>query len=194
MIVVALAVIGILVAGSITPAAYALFNYEYVFDFGKFGILYEGRFSHPQGIAEDHQGNLYVTDLGNKRIQKFDSAGTYLDQWGRSGKASSEFHEPTGIAVYKNLVYVVDRDLNRIQVFDLNGKYISEWGSRGTATGEFFFPTDIAIGLNGTVYVADSGNQRIQVFSPGGEYLNVLGTSGSGPGTISTPSRCCNRF
>ncbi len=175
-------VFGILLVGGITPAAYSLSNYEYVSDFGRFGILYEGRLSHPQSIAEDSDGNLYVTDLGNKRVQKFDAMGNYLDQWGRSGTAHNEFHEPTGIAIYKNLVYIADRDLNRVQVFDLNGKYISHWGERGDGAGEFFFPSAVAIGINGTVYVADSGNQRIQAFTPSGEYLNMMGTTGTDPG------------
>jgi len=175
-------VFGILLAGSITPAAHSMLNYEYVSDFGRFGILYEGRLSHPQSIAEDYEGNLYVTDLGNKRVQKFDSEGAYLDQWGRSGKANSEFHEPAGIAISGNLAYVVDRDLNRVQVFDLDGRYVSQWGERGIDEGQFFFPTGIAVGVNGTVYVADSGNQRIQAFSPSGEYLNTMGTAGSGHG------------
>ena len=74
-------IFGILLAGSITPASYAVFNYEHVDTFGRFGILYEGRMSHPQHIAEDSEGNLYVTDLGNKRVQKFASEGVYLDQW-----------------------------------------------------------------------------------------------------------------
>ncbi len=171
-----------MLAGSITPASYAVFNYEHVDTFGRFGILYEGRMSHPQHIAEDSEGNLYVTDLGNKRVQKFASEGVYLDQWGRSGTGPGEFHEPAGIAINQNLVYVVDRDLNRIQVFDLNGKYISQWGERGTDDGKFYFPTSVAVGINGTVYVADSGNQRIQAFSHNGIFISSFGTAGKDNG------------
>ena len=176
-------IFGILLVDSTTlPIANALLDYEYVDDFGRFGILYDGRFSHPQHIAQDHEGNLYITDLGNKRIQKFDSNGTYLDQWGRSGKGTNEFHEPTGIAINQNLVYVVDRDLHRVQVFNLDGKYVTQWGERGTTESKFSFPTGVAIGINGTVYVVDSGNQRIQSFTFNGTFLNSIGTSGTGTG------------
>ncbi len=175
-------VFGVLLAGGIAPGAYSLFNYEYVSDFGRFGIHTEDRFSHPQSIAQDGEGNLYVSDLGNKRIQKFDSEGTYLDQWGRSGKGNSEFHEPAGIAVHKGLVFVVDRDLHRMQVFDLDGRYVSQWGERGGGDGQFSYPTDVAIGPNGTVHVADFGNQRIQSFSPSGDHIISMGAAGPDSG------------
>ena len=31
----------------------------------------EGQFDHPEGVAVDGQGNLYVVDARNKRIEKF---------------------------------------------------------------------------------------------------------------------------
>jgi DNA-binding beta-propeller fold protein YncE len=34
------------------------------------------------GIAVDEQGNVYVADNGNQRIQKFDSSGNFLLKWG----------------------------------------------------------------------------------------------------------------
>ena len=39
-------------------------------------------FIHPSGVAVDTSGNVYVADSGNNRIQKFDSNGTYITQWG----------------------------------------------------------------------------------------------------------------
>jgi DNA-binding beta-propeller fold protein YncE len=34
------------------------------------------------GIAVDAAGNIYVSDVDNSRIQKFDPTGAYLAQWG----------------------------------------------------------------------------------------------------------------
>lgn len=170
---------GILLAGGIAPA-YSLLHYEYVSDFGRFGISYEGAFSHPQAIAQDDGGDIYVSDLGNKRIQKFDAEGAFLDQWGRSGTGASEFHEPVGIATYQDLVYVVDRDLSRVQVFELDGRYVDQWGQHGIGEGQFRFPASISVGVDGTVYVADSGNQRIQAFDPDGEFVSSFGSAGRG--------------
>ena len=61
----------------------------------------------------------YISDLGNKRIQKFSSTGEYVTQWGQSGKLPGEFHYPSGIAVDSNFVYVADHDLHKIQKFSL---------------------------------------------------------------------------
>src|ERR1035438_5883277 len=45
-----------------------------------------GQFAgRPYGICADSVGNVYVLDRVNHRIQKFDSAGNYLSQWGTPG-------------------------------------------------------------------------------------------------------------
>ena len=40
------------------------------------------------GLAVDADGNVYVADSGNHRIQKFTRKGAFLDQWGGSGPGS----------------------------------------------------------------------------------------------------------
>jgi tripartite motif-containing protein 71 len=54
----------------------------------KWGQLGEsdGRFVSPMGVAVDSSGNVYVADLGNHRIQKFDSEGTFITKWGSEGE------------------------------------------------------------------------------------------------------------
>ena len=39
-----------------------------------------GQFNTPHSIAADAQGNIYVADRGNRRIQVFDSEGKFLRQ------------------------------------------------------------------------------------------------------------------
>lgn len=87
-----------------------------------------GKFSSgaPIGIAIDSENNVWATD--RHRVQKFDSTGTFLLQFGSFGAGESQFRTPHGIAVDSgDNVYVVDRYNSRIQKFDSNGNYILSW-------------------------------------------------------------------
>ena len=170
---------------SFTQNSSGLQNYELISELGSFGIAQPGHFSHPQFVAIGEDGSIYVSDLGNKRIQKFSSTGDYITEWGQSGKQPGEFHYPSGIAVSEDFVFVADRELNRIQKFSTDGEFISEWGEKGIYEGQFFFPNGIAVN-NGTIYVVDTGNQRIQTFSTDGEFLSSFGSSGLGEGQFLT--------
>ncbi|MDF2429165.1 MAG: 6-bladed beta-propeller, partial [Nitrosopumilus sp.] len=105
----------ILLASSLTQYSFALGDYDYISEWGQFGIYTPGLFSFPQFIAVDDDGNSYVTDLGNKRVQKFSSSGEFVSTWGHSGTLAGAFHYPAGIAVGDGFVYVVDHDLHTVQ-------------------------------------------------------------------------------
>ncbi len=175
-----------LVSSAFIPSSFALGDYDLISEWGQFGISKDGHFSYPEFIAVDEQGNSYVSDLGNKRIQKFSSDGQYITHWGQSGTLPGEFHYPSGIAVGSNFVYVADHDLHKIQKFYLNGTFADQWGSRGIHDGEFKYPNGIAVDSENFVYVVDTGNQRIQKFTPDGEFVLSFGTSGMGPGQFLT--------
>jgi len=80
-----------------------------------------------RGIALDNQRNIYVTDLGNHRIQKFDSNGVYLQTIGRHGQGPGEFEiimdqkidEQTGD------IYVLDTR-REIEKFDEHGYHVKK--------------------------------------------------------------------
>lgn len=90
-------------------------------------------FSDPKGINATEGGTLYVADTGNNRIQKFDSDGNFLREWGSHGSEPGQFDEPEGVAVDDTLlkqdVYVADTRNHRVQVFTENGKFLFSWGS-----------------------------------------------------------------
>ncbi|MBC7262582.1 MAG: hypothetical protein H5T63_11300, partial [Chloroflexi bacterium] len=69
-----------------------------VLTWGGFGTG-DGQFNDPKGIAVDGQGNVYVVDTRNQRVQVFDGEGRYLRGWGWQGNGAGEFQEPWGIAV-----------------------------------------------------------------------------------------------
>jgi DNA-binding beta-propeller fold protein YncE len=62
------------------------------------------------------------------RVQKFDSSGTYLAQWGSGGSGDGQLSGSYfGLALdSSNAVYVADEDNNRVQKFDTNGTYLTQ--------------------------------------------------------------------
>lgn len=141
------------------------------------------RFATPNqnqgGIDLDADGNIYVFDTGNNRVQKFSPGHEFLREWGTRGDGIGEFGDPIGaVDRARERVYVVDISNNRIQVFDLDGGYLDKWGERGDLNGQFQAPSAIAIGDDGTVYVADGMAQRIQHFDMTGVFLEEIGSPG----------------
>ncbi len=49
-------------------------------------------------IVVASNGSIYAVDLNNVKINRFDSTGTLLDDWGTSGSGQSQFNSPNGIA------------------------------------------------------------------------------------------------
>ena len=162
-------------------------SHPFVLQWGESGISTPGHFSFPQNLAIDEIGNVYVTDLGNKRVQKFNNDGTFLVAWGSSGSGSGQFHTPAGIVEFNGIVFVVDTQLHRVQTFDLDGNFITKWGEEGSAQGQFLLPNGITAGVNGTIYVVDTGNQRIQKFTSNGEFISEFGESGTEDGKFVSP-------
>ncbi len=175
-------------AGPLHDRAYASLpahssEHRFELQWGQSGLSTPGHFRSPQAAAVGPDGSVYVTDLGNMRVQKFDADGVYLASWGGQGSGAGQFKSPAGIAVGANhTVYVVDSQLDRVQAFGPDGTFVVQWGGRGSGPGQFLLPNGIAADPAGALYVADTGNQRIQAFSPNGTYLREFG---SGAGLVS---------
>ncbi len=120
----------------------------------------------PLGIAVDALGNVYVSDTGNNRIQKFTSNGEFIIKWGAPGSGEGELNFPREIAVdTSGNVYVVEQFNHRIQKFDSSGNFITKWGTPGSGEGQFNNPIGVDVDTSGNVYVVDGANHRIQKFA-----------------------------
>ena len=159
---------------------------------GKFGFAWRGadigKFDVPWGLATDQDGNVYVSDTSNARIQKFQSDGQPLLKWGRDGSFDGAFFFPRGVTVdFVGNIYVADESNNRIQKFDQRGSFLTKWGREGKGPGQFKSPWGIACDALGNVYVVDSGNHRIQKFDGNGTFLCSFGNRGKTEGQLNFP-------
>jgi len=141
----------------------------------------DGQFDFPLRVAVDGSGNVYVAELINQRIQKFDNAGTFLTKWG-----GGQLGRPEGVAVDRGgNIYVTDGTV--VHKFDGTGTFLTQWGSPGSGDGEFGYARGIAVGPSGNIYVADETNQRIQKFNDAGTFLAKWGSHGSSDGQFQKP-------
>ncbi len=124
-----------------------------------------GEFMFPTYVTVDRQGNLYVTDTLNSRVQLFDSAGNYVKDFGERGNSWGMFDKPKGVAIdsFGN-VYVVDSGWSNVQIFNPKGQILLFFGGRGPIPGMLKNPTAIAIDKQNRIYVADYLNHRVEMY------------------------------
>jgi DNA-binding beta-propeller fold protein YncE len=160
----------------------------YLTQFGSAGSG-NGQFENPIGIAVDSSNNVYLTDVGNSRVEEFDRYGNYLAQWGSGGGGNGQFEYPQGIAVdSSNNVYVTDGSNHRVEKFTSSGIYLTQWGSYGSGNGQFVHSYGIAEDSSNNVYVTDPPNSRVEKFDSSGTYLAQWGSYGSGNGQFGAPT------
>ena len=124
-----------------------------------------GKFNYPTHIALDKEGNLYVVDMGNFRVQVFDPNGEVLSFFGQAGDRPGSFARPRGLAVDSDgHIYIADAMFAGFQIYDIYGRIYLFVGGVGVDFGQFSMPGDIAIDKNDRIYVTDPFNHRIQIF------------------------------
>ena len=84
-----------------------------------------------------------MADTGNNRIQKFNSSGGFLAQWGSSGAGDGQFNQPGGWRVDgQGNFYVADTGNHRIQKFNASRQFLWANGEVvAAATGSSIIPT-----------------------------------------------------
>jgi RHS repeat-associated protein len=123
----------------------------------------KGQFSKPQGIAF-YNGDLYVTDSHNNRVEEFNESGGYVGEFGTGGTGNGQFEDPAGIAAVAatGTLYVVDEGNDRVEAFSPGGTYKYQFGVKGTGSGDLKAPEGIAVNSSGDIYVTDTGNSRVE--------------------------------
>ncbi len=119
----------------------------------------------PRDVALDLEGNLLVSDTGNKRILRYSPSGEFLGQFGGYGQMPSQLDEPVGIAVAgAGTIFVADTWNRRIQLFESNGVFSESRLVPGWQTGTGPFRPYLAFDRSSNLlYASDPENQRLLV-------------------------------
>jgi DNA-binding beta-propeller fold protein YncE len=124
-----------------------------------------GDFSKPTNVAVDKDGNLFVTDTLNDRVEEFDADGSFIRAFGENGDGPGDFARPKGIAVDADgHVWVADASLNRLQVFAPEGRLLMALGGFGILPGQFQALTGVTIDKFNRVFTSEQYMGRVQMF------------------------------
>ena len=123
----------------------------------------------PRGVSVAANGQVYVVDYWNQRIEYMNANGTGAQAFGARGDPSQpgaiNFAWSAAIQPGTGNIFLANRESDQVQVFSPTGTSISIFGKVGTADGQFKFPQGIAFAPDGTLLVVDSANDRIQRFT-----------------------------
>jgi sugar lactone lactonase YvrE len=125
-----------------------------------------GDFAAPQGIAVDEDGNIYVTDTLNDRVEIFDADGNFISTFGKAGDGPGNFERPKGIAVDGDgHIWVADEMQDRLQVFNREGQVLTYIGmGHGNLPGQFKALVGVAIDKQNRVFTTEQYPGRLQEF------------------------------
>lgn len=140
--------------------------------------LNPGLFFGPRSVAVV-DGEIYVTDTGNERVQVFASDGTFLRAFGGYGTEPGKLLEPVGIAIGADgNVWVADSGNNRLSVFTRDGVAVTQiampaWENQGQLLNF------LRLGPDGLLYATSPGAGVVEAVQ-GNRVETVLGTGDSG--------------
>jgi DNA-binding beta-propeller fold protein YncE len=148
-----------------------------------------GEFNTPHSIAADAQGNVYVADRGNRRIQVFDGDGKQLREIridvpydpnarpaignlpdlakleASGGALTMAPGAPWAVCITpgpRQVLYTADAFPGRVYKLSLEGKVLGVLGESGKQLKQFGWVHEIACPSENVLYVAELLNWRVQ--------------------------------
>ena len=153
-----------------------------------------GQLLGPQGLSVGPEGNIYVADTGNDRIQKFSAEGNFVIEIGGFGFDEEQFNEPRDVCATAGLnIYVADSQNRRLQRYDRYLNYLSTLVPNPNLDEslQFGIINGLDISSTGDMYLADSENDRILKLDTFERPERSYGDIGYGRGRLRTPASLC---
>jgi hypothetical protein len=131
-------------------------------------------FDKPTGVATDGV-NIYVSDYGNHRIQRFDRNLNYISSLSTRDTSDviSRFGYPIDVALSEfGDLYILDGENIRVMKFNTQNLFERAFGDINAGKGKLQNPTRL-IAINSRVFVGDKN--KILVYDYFGNYLRSIG-------------------
>jgi len=154
-------------------------NGDWIKSWGTFGTG-EGQFRVPHNLQVDKQGNVYVADRSNGRIQVFNSDGAFkkfiwlnvaYDKARHPVLGNVPANAPNASAPWAlcitttgstQYLFAVDTEPGRLYKMTLDGQILGMLGESGRGPKQFNWPHGIACPSEDVVFIADMNNWRVQ--------------------------------
>ncbi len=123
----------------------------------------QGNLAYASYACIDAEGNVWVSDSNNSRVQVFDRSGAVAKIMYLTTE-KSDMSLPRGVAHdHLGYLHVANALGHRIDVINQAGKRVFSYGESGTQPGQFGFPNGISI-AGKMIYITDRANNRVQIW------------------------------
>lgn len=113
----------------------------------------EGQLNKPTHITVDSEGNLFVNDAFNFRVQQFDANGEFVQIIGFHGDQIGGMARSKGLDIDREgNLYVADAAFEHVQIFNRNGQLLLFFGGPGRGPGELYIPAGTHIDYDNIEY------------------------------------------
>ncbi len=149
-----------------------------LFKFGKPGSGV-GDLFQPTNIALGPDGDVYVAETGNFRVQRFKPDGTHVRFYGEAGNQPGNFARPKGVAVDRaGRIYVGDSAFQNVQIFENDGRLLMDFGRQLDGLDGVSLPAAVRLDYDNVAYFSRYADPKFAV-----EYL-ILVVSQYGPNKV----------
>lgn len=131
-------------------------------------------FDRPSGVATDGL-NIYISDFGNHRIQRFDRYSNLLSSLSTrdTSFAPARFGYPAGVALTTlGDLLILDSENLRIAEFSSDSRFERDFGGLNTSGGQLQDPVKVCVGGDQHIYVLEK--KGIVEFDYFGNYIRTF--------------------
>ncbi|OQY19416.1 MAG: hypothetical protein B6I34_09615 [Anaerolineaceae bacterium 4572_32.1] len=115
-----------------------------------------GQFDQPTDVAVGPNGQIYIADTFNRRVQRLDADGLYLGEW--DILTANTYDSPHLAVSPAGVLYLSGPEEGQVLVYDLAGNFLDRLGE------QFLKPVALTVDAKGYLYVADPLQGWVQGF------------------------------